>query len=268
MKERPILFSGPMVRAILDGRKTQTRRIIKPVQPRTNGMWPAGRNPVPDCPFGANGDVLWVRETWAPVNGECGPGFAYKADGAFSQPEYDGKDYGAGPSFNYEKYPGEYTMWYADLLSGAPGHPWKPSIHCPRWASRITLEITEVRVERLQDISEDDAKAEGVERLDTERYAPDWDRSVCPQCGGTLLYTGLGANLGVMPDCDCLECDTYKKRFKHLWNHINGNAANEGDAWAENPWLWAISFRRVEEVAGTGLTGLTIKEERHVSATR
>lgn len=152
-KERPILFSGEMVRAILDGRKTQTRRIVKPQPPShvreirvgmfepvviRKGMEEPG-TPVFGfadeergwkCKYGKPGDRLWVRETWFCITGEPGPiSCNYKAD------------------FGEHRFAGF----------------WKPSIHMPRWASRITLEITGVRVERLNDISEEDAIAEGCQ---------------------------------------------------------------------------------------------------------
>lgn len=151
VKERPILFGSEMVRAILDGSKTQTRRVIKPTayQQRycrekhgsdaTNKM--AGESCkalsaachdefLRRCPYGKPGDRLWVRETWQTVNSEQGPGIAYKADSCFWQPEYDGEDFGAGPSYNYDKYPGEYLDWFTDLLDGEgrwnPFHPHAP----------------------------------------------------------------------------------------------------------------------------------------------
>jgi len=216
-----------MVRAILEGRKTQTRRIVTDKHfkrlglerdgdfiyttdgPLWNGEFEGGR--VPWCPYGTVGDRLWVRETWARVNSECGPGFAYKADSAFIQPEFDGKNFGAGPSFNYEKYPGDYCMWYSDLVGGADaseGYRWTPSIHMPRWASRITLEITGVRVERLNEISEEDAIAEGV-----------------------VFGTGK-------PN-ECRTCA--KGAFMDLWNAING-----ADSWMENPWVWRIAFKVIK----------------------
>jgi hypothetical protein len=136
MKERPILFSGPMVAAILDGRKTQTRRIIKP-QPRTDV-----------CPYGVPGDRLWVKETWAIVcAGEVQrlPAFEYekvntKDLSAYLDPECD-------------------LVYRADVHNDIRG--WRPPRYMPKWASRILLEITGVRVERVQDIGEADAKAEG-----------------------------------------------------------------------------------------------------------
>lgn len=159
MSEKPILFSGAMIRAILDGRKTQTRRIVK-MQPPTDKHVLARcvsstdkrsegklRWITPDgsegtgffpCPYGQPGDRLWVRETWRGGSDSFSSGLHYRAD--LDEP-------------------------------GAPGQ-WTPSIHMPRWASRISLEVKAVRVERLQDISEADAEAEGVDsRGDgSERY--------------------------------------------------------------------------------------------------
>ena len=151
MTERPILFNGEMVRAILDGRKTQTRRIVKP-QPgaqmeqvliNNRGEWP--------CPLGQVGDRLWVRETFQPFldayDIDCMPNVDYQTGKGYkiSYPATDGIDE------------------FQDIDSGDIKSTCKPSIHMPRWASRITLEITDVRIERLQSISEADAKAEGVE---------------------------------------------------------------------------------------------------------
>ncbi len=101
-------------------------------------------------------------------------------------------------------------------------------IHMPRALSRIQLEVTGVRLERLNDCSEADAAAEGVEPLGTEREERGW--SACPQCGGTGLYDAIGPNLGVMPDTDCTECDTHVERYRHLRDAING-----AGAWAANP---------------------------------
>lgn len=145
VKERPILFSGEMVRAILEGRKTQTRRVVKPqgaivsdAMARSLGVQPPKieNTPVIPCPYGQPGDRLWVRETFAHTEQlglhqtDENYGFAYKA----TQPE-----------------------WGTEIQ----GWKWKSSIYMPRWASRITLEIVSVRVERLQDISEEDAFSEG-----------------------------------------------------------------------------------------------------------
>lgn len=212
VKERPILFSGPMVRAILDGRKTATRRVIKP-QP-TNGIWwePEWPNSwvsspldkvrfVWSCPYGVPGDRLWVRETcWidrAPVSpGE--PLRAFFADGwcVFS----DGRPGGHSP----------FKMTEARLESNAALRK-TSSIHMPRWASRITLEVVSVRVERLQEISEDDAIAEGVEPM----------------------RAGQGGEGPIK---------TYRTGLVHAWDAINGSK----HPWASNPWVWVIEFRRIE----------------------
>jgi len=176
IKERPILFSGPMVRAILDGRKTQTRRILKP-QPicTANDNWDIRSEGVWKCPYGQPGDRLWVRETWR-------------------------RHYG---SVNYR----------ADHEDGAGHMRWRPSIHMPRWASRITLEITDVRVQQLQDITVTDIYAEGFDP---------W--------GDTQTRT---ADFG--------DVSHVYEWYASLWDKINGPGA-----WNANPWAWAITFRRVE----------------------
>jgi hypothetical protein len=200
-RERPILFSAPMIRALLDGTKSQTRRHLK-LQPDTQhdgepywyvggyrvwGYRPptvvplrAGGNPLP-CPYGGLGDKLWVREAW-----RTDPRFDYlpprDLDPAVAPIQYE-----AGP--------------HADVLGGKL----RPSMFMPRWASRITLEITNVRVERLQDISDTDALFEGVCRVETP--------------------TGFGG---------------YAEAYRALWEQINGPGA-----WAANPWVWAVSFKRV-----------------------
>lgn len=188
---RPILFSGPLVRPILDGRKTQTRRLVKP-QP--GGIWGSGvarpgnllgvrsdafhvhANVQSErrflyCPYGKPGDRLWVRETWC----KYGSAAIYRAD--------------------YEKH---------SPISDGIGGPWRPSIHMPRWASRITLEVTQVRVQRLQEISEEDVQSEGC----------------------------TGSPFGSFAD---------KMLFPTLWDSL----AKPGATWAENPWVWAITFRKV-----------------------
>ena len=241
MRERPILFAGPLITPIMADVKTQTRRALR-VQPP--GEWAApGRSA---CPYGVPGDRLWVRETFfafgrwetrfdakkgrdawhfVDMTVECGHGYHYAV--------------GDACTIVGAKGPGGATpMWWK-----------RPAIFMPRAASRILLEITDVRVERLQAISEDDAKAEGCERLQddepgyVERYEPDW--KICPQCGGTRLYTAFGANLGAQPDTDCTRCDTYAKRYRHLWDSINGS--RPGMSWADNPFVWAVGFRRIKQ---------------------
>ena len=206
VKERPILFNAEMVRAVRAGRKTQTRRVIKGAEdvdcwtelerypPVFRGCWSnddetAHASMDLECPYGCAGDRLWVRETWADVNSEMGPSIAYRADGdirgweEFS--ETFGEDYGAGPSMDYESYPGDYVMWWSDLLNGEPDHKWKPSIHMFRWASRINLRIKDIRVERIQDISNADAIAEGIGefqigKTDSRAVFGKWSSGRCP----------------------------------------------------------------------------------------
>jgi len=213
-KEQPILFSAPMVRAILEGRKVQTRRVMKP-QPGDDwnpevGIcayeWKGSGEPGPDffgagdedecykCPYGAPGDRLWVRETWANFGGYAvlyqhhKPGVAYRAT-------WDSDKYG-WPDF-------------AHHVSYVPGGKWRPSIFMPRWPSRITLEITEVRVQRVQEISEEDAVAEGTGQWAMETNA-------------------------------ILTCETMRDAYRKLWDSINIKKY----PWESNPWVWALSFRR------------------------
>lgn len=250
MKERPILFSAPMVRAILAGQKTQTRRIVKPQPdhrttrvsicrdqwmgngPSGNGVGTAQWDPWRKSPF-AVGDRLWVRETWLPDPPADDDAWD---DNSCTYFEW------SGCGSRIDSVPAQLQKPdHCIYREGWEGHDliWRPSIHMPRWASRILLEVVSVRVERLQDISEADADAEGCERLDFERE--ERDCKLCPQCGGTRLHAVLGRNGGVIPDCDCRECDTYVKRFRYLWESINGNSSL-----AANPWVWVVEFRRVE----------------------
>ena len=192
--ERPILFSGPMVRAIIDGRKAQTRRLVKP-QPDTNNVADikldldgflyveAGRW-CQRCPYGIPGDRLWVRETWADTMGDP-PEAIYRADG--------------------ERHPSSALKW-------------RPSIFMPRWACRLVLEVTAVRVERLQKISEADAKAEG--------------------CAAKDLVTHKGT-MGPFDAELTQNAATAKEAYRALWNSLNAKRA----PWASNPFVWVIEFR-------------------------
>ncbi len=214
MKERPILFSGPMVRAILEGRKTVTRRVIKPqpylemdgeiinqggpgeIQygPEWIPVWPHGHRFAgrmlswAQCPYGLPGDRLWVRETWREAMTEDGHRCcAYRADGSYQCGKRQPPD--------------------ADRICN-----WRASIHMPRWASRITLEVVDTRPERLQDITEEDAKREGV--VWVEKREPGQDK---------------------FEPCA-------RESFEMLWDSINPK-----HPWASNPWVWRIEFKRVEE---------------------
>ena len=219
IKERPILFSAPMVRAILEGRKTVTRRPVK-VQPfdlnwsrrdhrfeytagraengdeidgffayttRSGGAWSA------KCPYGQPGDRLWVRES---LRYDCEYGHYFAAGGPHGEEVYLCSlfdDDEAQTGYSYDGLLPERSV---------------PSIHLHRRYSRILLEITEVRVERLQAISADQAEAEGIDFL---RAAPDLDETMTPQ-----------------------------QLFECLWDHVNGKGA-----WEANPWVWVVEFKRV-----------------------
>ena len=158
MKERGIIFNGEMVRAILEGRKVQTRRIVKP-QPDEDGLarlrvgpWMDTSEKIYRCPCGEVGDRLWVRETWQAIHCYCDEhGYVDEVRFASSIPKQKTKYW--HPVYEVDGH---------DKNREDRGYPWRPSIHMPRWASRITLEITGVRVERLNDISEADARAEGA----------------------------------------------------------------------------------------------------------
>jgi hypothetical protein len=204
-----------MVRALLDGSKTQTRRVVKPwaVSDLTHKPVPADLEYLPDftcyrstCPYGQPGDRLWVRETWRGVVNIAPPGsYEYAVARYIPDREYCRRvEYAASQELD--------------------GEPWRPSIHMPRWASRITLEITEVRVERLQAISEADSIAEGIEH--------DQDIS-----RGNIIGWRDYLNRGG-------KCGTANGSYRSLWESINGP-----DSWSANPWVWAVSFKRLENPA-------------------
>jgi len=237
VRERPILFSDPMIRAINDGRKMQTRRPIVPQPPsieavkalsgidygwiaprkadepwRVSGpVWAVrdlmGQEPELRCPYGRPGDRLWVREAWAVEAGlDRSRGFSgwpvwYRADGAYRWLGNGGVGFHTGNSRGR----------------------WRPSIHMPRWASRITLEITDVRVERVQEIGDlsdrawHDLNAEGWDTRSTNRVLP----------------------------VGCIN-ERYEAAewFRALWDQINGP---RGYGWDANPWVWVIEFQRVTD---------------------
>jgi hypothetical protein len=199
--QRPILFSGPMVRAILEGRKTQTRRIVKP-QPDENGL-----------SFMKNAPLDWredVHGPWLQWKGETPGGDTWNGP----TPYLPGLNLWVRETHLF-RASGRVVDYRADMDPveaagfGAMYGGWKPSIFMPRWASRINLEVTGVRVERLQDISEEDAIAEGV----------------------PLDYVGKNGLT-----CTCKQ---YKCRYVHLWIDINGPGS-----WDANPWVWVVTFNK------------------------
>lgn len=211
MKERPILFSAPMVRAILEGRKTQTRRVVKQDLKRLGGgdfyafdhkginyrvnarhtTVAAWAHLIQFCPYGQPGDRLWVRETFGL--------HAYGDESDWNTESIAGAD---------AQILGSWALaHHADWGPCQDGCHWRPSIHMPRWASRILLEITGVRVERLKDISDADLELEGIQ---------EWiDRGI--------------------------DHDGYPRdAFRSLWESING-----AGSWDANPWVWVIEFKQV-----------------------
>jgi hypothetical protein len=225
MKERPILFSALMVRAILDGSKTQTRRVVHNphrndggfvLQDYGKGFWPyrshdgesgcyLDRQKDGDyyseaplrCPYGQPGDRLWVRETWAAPHSEDGrPPRAIQCD--------------------------QMRIHYL-ASEGRGGLVWRPSIHMPRWASRITLEITGVRVERLWEISEADAIAEGI-------------GSITVSDGGESRWVNYN-----QPESKGCSFGDARSSYRSLWDEINGQGS-----WDANPWVWVVEFERLE----------------------
>jgi hypothetical protein len=208
MKERPILFNAEMVNAVRADRKTQTRRIVKSCpHPNTERVhnfygetwdwlrYDGSRLGSFICPYGKIGDQIWVRET-------------------FSETDYR-------------------TAYRADINDGIHCivEKWTPSIHMPRWASRIQLEITGVRVERLNDISEEDAAAEGCDK----------SKSVAARTIGW--------------------CETPLRAFNRLWKQIYG-----ADSWNANPWVWVVEFEQIKPVSIALVKGCTDTQEETVSA--
>jgi hypothetical protein len=243
MKERPIIMGAESVRAILEGRKTQTRRVIDPHKyniggwdmPRTKedieAGYPVAENADGDfvsvvdwCPYGRVGDRLWVRET---VFFET---FHQQSD---EELERDGFNPNIGV-WVYRADNHDYPTITAN---------WTSPMFMPRIASRITLEITDIRVERVQDISEEDALAEGVISDDEYAYWAGEDNLFpCPRCEGYQVHNAFGHDYGIT-EVDCTYCDTQKKRYRIVWDSLN---AKRGYPWESNPWVWVVSFKVVK----------------------
>ncbi len=228
--EYPIIFSTEMVKAYLERRKTMTRRVMRPQPPANAVMKQHSKYPncwlpyTTDgrlmnscqgnrkndcgwyCPYGQVGSKLWIRETIAEWQGTI--------------ESVKNGDLDEAAALDYIVYKAGAKDWAGILKDKSYGHPWnvRPSIHMPRWASRITLEIKELRVERLQDITEEDAKAEGIEssKLGTDY----WN-----------FFDGKGW------------WNSAITAFSYLWDSLN---AKRGQGWEKNPWIWCISFRRVD----------------------
>ena len=223
MKERPILFSTPMIRALLAGTKTQTRRIVKwrglqsglnlgfsglQIE-RIGSKWALSSptrtsheyrsDPMP-CPYGLPGDRLWVREAFR---------LCAEADATLPRDTDEA-----------------YRIWYEADAPHQPGFgKLRPGMFMPRWASRLTLEITGVRVERLNDISESDAQAEGIERVGGEFSCSPW----------------RNYRIGKPGEMSC-HCSAKARSYMTLWESISGPGS-----WTANPWVWVVEFRRVAE---------------------
>lgn len=224
MADRPIIFSASMIRALLSGSKTQTRRILKPqpIEPVSHPPLISFNHGVAEYSLGpncrkANGDLIWWK---LPA-----PGDRLWVREAFWIQKYD------DDTFRPAELDASNTRWryVADGADGAPLDPMgaagklRPSIHIPRWASRLTLIVEGVKIERLQDISEEDARAEGVERISDWEGVERYRHYTCPDLA--IPYTGVAAKIS----------------FSTLWESIHGE-----EAWIANPWVVAISFRVVK----------------------
>jgi len=234
VRERPIIFSGPMVREILEGRKTMTRRVVNP-QPKvihafypdcsleTERIFRQGDQRV-HCPYGAPGERLWVRESFAVISMDD-----WYANIARGERIPHGKTLADTDGGLEVLDLRENPTAFAWAKSHIDSDRLRPSIHMPRWASRLTLEITDVRVERVQDISEADAHAEGIQ-------------IPCDQEG--LPWLNVSRRVDSHPlwknPREATLADYWTGYYALLWNQIN---AKRGYGWNVNPWVWAITFR-------------------------
>jgi hypothetical protein len=212
MKEHPILFSTAMVQALLAGRKTQTRRVVKfplKVPMVMASIGDCDSPPMLYCCKWQAGDMMYVRETWQHTDcmnlhrSDENAGYIYKA------------------SENGEAWESSDENWH-----------WKPSIHLPKDGSRIWLQIESVKVERVQGISEDDAIAEGVQENLCD------DPAKCPSVLKGDICCGKGEYFRYPVDFDDEPCYSAQESFQTLWQSINGR-----ESWDANPWVWVVSFK-------------------------
>ena len=208
MKERGIIFNTEMIRALLDSRKTQTRRVVNPQRSKIfwnpvvlngHGGWCDDHGAPVRCPYGKPGDRLYVRETWFE--------------------DFD-------PSVGHSEY------FYKADWDFKPVVKWKPSIHMPKDAARIWLEIADIRVERVQDIPKEDAISEGLYKQEK------WDGA--PGFGYYMGWWYKNYQAAGMIDCPMAS-------FKTLWNSIN---EERGYGWDKNPWVWVVEFRVIDREVG------------------
>ena len=244
MKERPILFSGPMVRAIMEGRKTMTRRIVKPIianclEDGWGGeqqiYWTRDDEPIEAtrlCPYGASDDRLWIKEAWR----------TYENFNEFSPKEIEkmAKNIGYENAWAPIQYEADQTrINWLDRQYG-PGR-YRHAQFMPKWASRILLEITNVKVERLQDITEEDAASEGVAPLFSQKqiHEPHYrmELDLDPMPFKNYTWHGMG---GSDEFSGYSSCATAKESFQSLWYSIHGP-----DSWEQNPWVWVIEFKKL-----------------------
>ena len=245
-KELSLLCDAASVRAILDGGKTQTRRVIKP-QPKQEGPFMVLRSGKVFLFRGHATSVLKTTEetdiaqallSLSPYQ----PGDRLYVQEAFATYKcLDGKPprmTGDGSAFWYRA---DGAVRNLEGLRSEVRGKWRLPQHMPKWAARIWLEVVGVRSERLQDISEADMFAEGISRNDEFPV----DGLPCPDCGGEGLHLAFGANYGVT-QVDCRRCETPQKRFLLIWD---SNNAKRGFGWDANPLVWVVDFRLLEDRA-------------------
>jgi hypothetical protein len=239
MADRPILFSTPMILALLAGRKTQTRRLVK--------IGGAG-GPILD--FVKVGTDKETGRSVYEMKGRGGVSISIAAGKHLATPHYMPPIAVGDRLWVKESAKRMPALWHYSADETEIGWPGRQplahfkrdnclSIHLPKVASRLTLIVEDVKIERLQDISEEDALAEGVPTDDD--YAGSFAKEYCRNCGGSGVHGALGAGYGVI-EVDCAECATAKLRYQNLWDHING-----AGSWEANPWVVAYTFRVIPQ---------------------